>query len=43
MKGQFDILSGEKLSDEDLHEILEEADRDGDGMISFDEFYRFLI
>jgi len=33
-------LKGEKLSDEDLHEILEEADRDGDGMINFDEFYR---
>ena len=34
---------GEKLNDEDLHEILEEADRDGDGMISFEEFYRFFI
>ena len=33
-------LKGEKLSDEDLNEILEEADRYGDGMINFDEFYR---
>jgi len=36
------FCEGEKLSDEDLNEILEEADRDGDGMISFEEFYRFL-
>lgn len=36
-------FEGEALSDEDLHEILEEADRDGDGMISFEEFYRYLL
>jgi Ca2+-binding EF-hand superfamily protein len=26
---------GEKLTDEELREMLEEADRDGDGMLNF--------
>lgn len=34
---------GENLSDEELHEIIEEADRDGDGMINFEEFYRLIF
>jgi Ca2+-binding EF-hand superfamily protein len=33
---------GEKLSDEELREMLEEADRDGDGSLNFDEFYRIM-
>ena len=33
-------ILGETLTDEELYEMLEEADRDGDGMISPDEFYR---
>lgn len=33
---------GEKIPDEELKEMLEEADRDGDGMLNFDEFYRIM-
>jgi len=33
---------GEGLSDDELHEMVEEADRDGDGLINFDEFYRVM-
>lgn len=33
---------GETLSDEELKEILEEADKDNDGFIGFDDFYRIM-
>lgn len=33
---------GEALTDEELQEMIEEADRDGDGMIDEDEFYRIM-
>merc|ERR1711971_285379 len=33
---------GESLTDEELQEMIEEADRDGNGMISPDEFYRVM-
>ncbi len=33
---------GETLSDEELKEIMEEADRDGDGYIGFDDFFRIM-
>jgi len=33
---------GENLSDEELKEILEEADRDNDGFIGFEDFYRIM-
>ena len=33
---------GENLTDEELKEIMEEADRDGDGYIGFDDFYRIM-
>lgn len=33
---------GEKISDEELHEMIEEADRDGDGEISQDEFLHVM-
>ena len=33
---------GENLSDEELKEIMEEADRDGDGYIGFEDFYRIM-
>ena len=33
---------GENLSEEEFKEILEEADRDNDGYIGFDDFYRIM-
>eukprot|EP00919_Chromeraceae_sp_WS-2016_P008049 GHVR01019022.1.p1 GENE.GHVR01019022.1~~GHVR01019022.1.p1 ORF type:complete len:140 (+),score=42.20 GHVR01019022.1:209-628(+) len=33
---------GENLTDDDLKEMIEEADRDGDGLINPDEFYRIM-
>lgn len=33
---------GETLSEEELKEIMEEADRDGDGYIGFEDFYRIM-
>lgn len=33
---------GENLSEEEIKEIMEEADRDNDGYIGFDDFYRIM-
>jgi centrin-1 len=33
---------GENLTDEELREMIEEADRDNDGEISFEEFVRYM-
>ncbi|KAL4510108.1 hypothetical protein ABPG72_010301 [Tetrahymena utriculariae] len=33
---------GEEISDEELYEMIEEADRDGDGCLNFNEFYRIM-
>lgn len=33
---------GESLSEEELAEMIDEADRDKDGQLSFDEFYRVM-
>ncbi|CAG9311064.1 unnamed protein product [Blepharisma stoltei] len=33
---------GEKLTDEEVNDLLKEADLDGDGQINFDEFVRML-
>ena len=34
--------AGENLTDEELQEMIDEADRDGDGMINEDEFFRVM-
>ena len=33
---------GENMSDEEIHEMIEEADRDGDGEINEEEFVRIM-
>jgi len=33
---------GESLTDEEMQEMIDEADRDGDGLINADEFYRVM-
>ncbi|OQR92542.1 caltractin [Achlya hypogyna] len=33
---------GENLTDEEMQEMIEEADRDGDGLINEDEFFRVM-
>lgn len=33
---------GENLSEEELYELFEEADRDNDGYINNQDFYRFF-
>merc|ERR1711998_763962 len=33
---------GENIDDEELHDMINQADRDGDGEINIDEFYRIM-
>ncbi len=33
---------GENMTDEEIHEMIEEADRDGDGEINEEEFMRIM-
>ncbi len=33
---------GEGISDEEMREMIEEADRDGDGYVVFDDFFRIM-
>lgn len=33
---------GENISDEELHEMIQEADRDGDGEVNEEEFMRVM-
>ena len=40
MVGWLDGFVGENLTDDELHEMIDEADRDGDAMINEEEFYR---
>jgi centrin-1 len=36
------LMQGENLTDEELQEMIDEADRNGDGQIDPDEFYRIM-
>ena len=33
---------GEGINDDELHEMIGEADRTGDGLITFEDFYRVM-
>ncbi|XP_053990768.1 uncharacterized protein LOC128882933 [Hylaeus volcanicus] len=33
---------GENLTDDEIQEMIDEADRDGDGAVSFEEFFRVM-
>jgi centrin-1 len=33
---------GENLTDEEIQEMIDEADRDGDGEVNEEEFYRIM-
>lgn len=37
------INLGEKLTDEELEQMIKEADLDGDGQVNYDEFARMMI
>jgi Ca2+-binding EF-hand superfamily protein len=34
---------GEKLTDEDVDEIIRDADLDGDGQINYEEFVKMMM
>ena len=36
------VPAGENMTDEELQEMIDEADRDGDGEINEDEFLRIM-
>ena len=33
---------GEEISDQELHDMIAEADKTGDGMITFEEFFKVM-
>lgn len=37
------INLGEKLTDEEVKQMIEEADLDGDGQVNYDEFVKMMI
>lgn len=37
------INLGEKLSDEEAEQMIREADVDGDGLVSYEEFARMMM
>ena len=37
------INLGERLTDEEAHQMIREADLDGDGLVSYDEFVRMMM
>merc|ERR1712159_440260 len=38
----FKLFDGENTDDEELQDMINQADRDGDGEINIDEFYRIM-
>lgn len=37
------INMGEKLTDEEVEQMIKEADLDGDGQVNYDEFVRMMM
>ena len=37
------VSLGEKITDEEVDEMIKEADIDGDGYINYEEFVRMII
>ena len=37
------ISLGEKLTDEEVDQMIKEADLDGDGQVNYDEFVRMMM
>jgi centrin-1 len=33
---------GENISDEEMREMIEEADKDGDGFVVFEDFFKMM-
>ena len=38
----FPLISGDKLSDAEVEEMIAEADKDGDGTLNYEEFVKML-
>lgn len=34
---------GEKLTEEEVNEMIKEADVDGDGLVNYDEFVKMML
>ena len=43
LKHVIEKSSGENLSDNEVNEMINEADIDGDGFINYDEFVRMMM
>ena len=36
------LIAGDKLSEEEVDDLISEADKDGDGVLNYEEFVRML-